>query len=309
MSPGYIQANTNGRLHAAHQPSIAPVNRGFLYGDAIYEVWRTYAGVLFAWSEHWARLHRSAGALHLELPLTGARLREEIRRTVGAFVKRRGAGGEVYVRLQITRGGGPIGLDPALADRSDFVILVQNNRGFSPEKVRTGLTLSFARELRRNDRRTLDPAWKTGNYLNNLLCLREARTRGADEVVMTNLADEVTEAAVANVHFVRQGRVLTPRLTSGLLAGVTRRLLLEKIAPAADVPARETVVRPADLPEMQECFLTSTTKGITPVAAIDQHRFRVGPDTVTAKLKAAFGEYVQGYVRRHPELKMLPAGR
>ena len=56
MPTHYIQANTNGRLHPASEPSIAPLNRGFLYGDAIYEVWRTYHGVIFAWEEHWKRM-------------------------------------------------------------------------------------------------------------------------------------------------------------------------------------------------------------------------------------------------------------
>lgn len=308
MLRGYIQANTNGRLHAAREPSIAPLNRGFLYGDAVYEVWRTYHGVLFAWSEHWERLQNSARALGLDLPLAAEKLRDEIRRTAGEFLARGGARGELYARLQVTRGGGPIGLDPALADRPDYVILVRPNPGSLPRETREGLKLSFARELHRNDTRTLPPAWKTGNYLNNLLCLREARSRGADDVVMTNLAGEITEASVSNVHFVRDGTVLTPRLACGLLPGVTRRLMIERIAPAAGVPVRETVLKPADLPGMQECFLTSTTKDFTPVAAIDEHRFRIGPDTVAMKLKAAFDDYARDYARCHAELRMIPMG-
>ena len=305
MPPDYIQANTDGRLHDAHEPSISPLNRGFLYGDAVYEVWRTYHGVLFAWDEHWERLQISACALALALPLAPIPLVEEIRRTVAEFFRRGGARAEVYVRLQVTRGGGPIGLDPALADQPGYVILVQTNKEFPPEKLQDGLRLSLARELRRNDRRTMDPAWKTGNYLNNLLCLREAKLRGADEVVMTNLRDEITEAAVSNVHFVRDGVVLTPALDSGLLAGVTRRLLLEQVAPAAGVKIREVRLKPADLGGMQECFLTSTTKDVTPVAAIDEHRFCVGPGTVGLKLKAGFDAYTRAYAVTHPELKML----
>ena len=304
MPSDYVQANTHGRLHPAHEPSIAPLNRGFLYGDAVYEVWRTYGGVLFAWEEHWERLLGSARALALALPLTQAKLLAEVRRTVAEFV-RRGGSGEVYVRLQVTRGGGPIGLDPALADGPDYVLLVQTNHEFPPDKFRAGLRLSIARELHRNDRRTIDPGWKTGNYLNNLLCLREAKGRGADEVVMTNLLEEITEAAVSNVHFVRGGTVFTPALGSGLLAGVTRRLLIERVAPAAGVPVRETTLKPADLPTMEECFLTSTTKDVTPVAAIDDQRFRVGPDSVAARLKAAFGDYARAYAAAHPELRML----
>ena len=304
MMDDYVQANTNGRLHPAHEPSISPLNRGFLYGDAIYEVWRTYHGVIFAWEEHWARLEESARALALHLPLSMGRLLEEIRRTAAEFSGHGGSQGEIYVRLQVTRGGGPIGLDSGLADRPDYVLLVQINKDFPPAKVRAGLKLSVARELRRNDRRTLNPAWKTGNYLNNLLCLREAKLRGADEVVMANLAEEITEAAVANIHFVRDGVVLTPALASGLLAGVTRRLLIEKVAPAAGIEIREVALKTADLAGLEECFLTSTTKDVTPVAAIDEQRFRVGPDSVALRLKAAFTDYARAYAGAHPELKL-----
>jgi branched-chain amino acid aminotransferase len=166
------------------------------------------------------------------------------------------------------------------------------------------LALSLARELRRNDRRTLDPAWKTGNYLNNLLCLREAKARGADEVVITNLAGEITEAAVSNIHFVRAGVVLTPPLDSGLLGGITRRILVERVAPVARIEVREVRLKPADLAGMQECFLTSTTKDVMPVAAIDACRFQVAPDSVTCRLKTAFADYALAYARAHSDLKV-----
>ena len=81
----FIQANTNGRLHPADEPSLSPLDRGFLYGDAIYEVWRTYEGVLFAWEEHGERLRKSAAALYFDLPFTPAQIFGEIRRTTAAF--------------------------------------------------------------------------------------------------------------------------------------------------------------------------------------------------------------------------------
>lgn len=300
MSVDYIQANTNGRLHDAREASIAPLNRGFLYGDAIYEVWRTYEGVLFAWQEHWVRLEQSAAALAMRLPATPAAMLEEIKRTAAAFRDRTGHRGELYVRLQITRGGGSIGLDPGLADRPDFVLLVQANRGLTPEKLAAGFRLSLATGLHRNHPASLNPAWKTGNYLNNILCLHEARGRGADEVVITNLAGEVTEAAVANLGFVCDGEVLTPPLSAGMLAGITRGLVLEHVAPAAGIRVRETSLRPEDFPRMQECFMLSTTKDVAPVGWIDAQSFRVGPDTLTLRLKAAFADYVRGYIARHP---------
>jgi len=301
MAGDFIQANTNGRLHDAREASIAPLNRGFLYGDAIYEVWRTYAGVLFAWREHWVRLEQSAAALSLRLPATADHVREEIRRTAAAFRVTTGYRGELYVRLQITRGGGPIGLDPGLADRSDFVLLVQANRSPAPGKLAEGFRLSLATGLHRNHPASLNPAWKTGNYLNNILCLHEARARGADEVVITNLAGEVTEAAVANLGFVRDGEILTPPLTAGMLGGITRGLVREHVAPAAGIRVHETTLRPEDFPAMQEAFMLSTTKDVAPVGWIDAQRYRVGPGTVTMRLKAAFADYVRDYIARHPE--------
>ena len=300
MPAAFIQANTNGRLHDAREAAIAPLNRGFLYGDAIYEVWRTYDGVLFAWREHWERLEQSAAALHLNLPGTADDLLHEIKRTAAAYRAATRDPGELYVRLQVTRGGGPIGLDTGLADKSDFTLLIQANRPVAPEKLAQGFILSLATALHRNHPGTLNPAWKTGTYLNNILCLREARARGADEVVITNLAGEVTEAAVANLGFVCDGVIVTPPLAAGLLAGITRGLVLDQVAPAAGLRIREATVRPEDFPRFTECFMLSTTKDVAPVGAIDAHRFRVGPDTVTARLKAAFADYVRAYITKHP---------
>ena len=304
MAGHYIQACTNGRLHDAREASVSPLNRGFLYGDAIYEVWRTYHGVIFAWEEHWRRLEQSAAALYFALPLTAAQARAEVARTVTAFREVAGGADELYIRLQVTRGGGPIGLDVALADRADFVLLVQANKEHPAETLRTGLKLSFATSLRRNPADALNPAWKTGNYLNNILCLREARSRGADEVVILNQAGEITEAAVSNLAFVRGGEVVTPPLTAGILGGITRELLLGKVAAAAGVRAKEVTIRPEELAGMDECFLLSTTKDVTPVASIDGHRFKVAADTVTVRLKAAFADYTRAYAAEHPELRV-----
>lgn len=301
----YVQANTDGHLHDATIPSISPLNRGFLYGDAVYEVWRTYHGTLFAFAEHWRRLQRSAAALRLELPFTSEQLAAEIRRTIQAFREhQRGEVEDWYVRLQVTRGGGPIGLDPALADRASWVLLVQPLPVRAPGAGRAGLRLSVARELRRNPPTALNPAWKTGNYLNNLLCLREARSRGADEVIILNEHGEVSEAAVGNIFFVRDEELVTPPLSAGILAGVTRELILHEIAQRAGLRRREAPVRPADFGAFTECFLSSTTRDVAPVAEIDDQSYAIGAETVTGRLKNAFAQYTAEYARRHPELRM-----
>ncbi len=89
----------------------------------------------------------------------------------------------------------------------------------------------------------------------------------------------------------------------GILGGITRDLVLTKIATAAGVPAREAIVTPADFATMEESFLLSTTKDIAPIAAIDDVKFKLGPATVAMKLKAAFRDYMKSYAAAHPELK------
>lgn len=304
MSTPYIQANTNGRLHSAHEPSITPLDRGFLYGDAIYEVWRTHQGVIFAWDEHWARLERSAASLHLILPWSKGDILDEVRRTTAAFRATAAFAGELYIRLQVSRGAGPIGLDVALADRATFVILVQPCPRNSPEATRNGLKLSLASALRRNPVESLDPAWKTGNYLNNILGLREARARGADEVVMLNLRGEITEASTSNIAFVRDGEIVTPPVAAGILEGITRGFVLRTIAPALGIGVKERPVLPSELGGMSECFLLSTTKDLVPIRAIDERQFAVGPQTVTARLAAQFGVYAQAVAAARPELRV-----
>lgn len=304
MPPAFVQANTNGRLHPAAEPSVSPLNRGFLYGDAIYEVWRTYHGVVFAWEEHWRRLEQSAAALYLPLPWSQAEIWREVARTAVAYRAAAHDEGELYIRLQISRGGGAIGLDIALADRAEFVILVQPCPANSAETMRQGLRLTVATALRRNPTESLNPAWKTGNYLNNILCLREARARGADDVLMLNLRGEITEAATSNVALVRGGEVLTPPLAAGILGGITRALLLTPIAAEAGLTARECPLRIADVARGEECFLLSTTKGISAVGSVDETRFRVGADTVTARLQAAYAAYVQRSAAGHPTLRV-----
>ncbi|MBL9188780.1 MAG: aminotransferase class IV family protein [Opitutaceae bacterium] len=303
MTP-YIQANTNGRLHSAAEPSIAPLDRGFLYGDAIYEVWRTHLGVIFTWGEHWARLGRSAASLHMNLPWTAEEMLAEVRRTTAAYRAVTSFAGELYIRLQVSRGGGAIGLDIALADRPTFVLLVQPCPENSAAVVRDGLRLAVATGLRRNPIESLDPAWKTGNYLNNLLGLREARARGADEVLMLNLRGEITEASTSNIAFVRGEEIITPPVGAGILEGITRAVVLKIIAPSAGVTVREAAIRPEDLGAMSECFVLSTTKNIAPVGAIDGRNFKVGPGTVTARLQAAFDAHVRAAAAARAELRV-----
>ena len=303
MQAAYIQANTNGKLHDASEPSISPLNRGFLYGDAIYEVWRTFDGVVFACEEHWQRLQRSADALFMGALFSKDYIFSEITRTCAAFRAKSGYQGELYIRLQISRGCGAIGLDTALADKPEFVIIVQPCFELPLEKRLSGLKLTLAKTLRRNPVSALNPAWKTGNYLNNILCLREAKAEGSDEVVILNVRGEVTEASVSNLAFIKDGTLVTPPLEVGILAGITRSITLA-IAEKMGVRVIERIIKPDELSTMQECMILSTTRCLAPVASIDSIHYHVGPDSLTEKLNEAFLKFAHSSAKAHPELKV-----
>jgi branched-chain amino acid aminotransferase len=302
----YIQANTDGKLHCATKPSISPLDRGFLYGDAIYEVWRTYDGILYAWEEHWSRLRASARAVGFTLPLAQSDIFKQIKRTVSAFGRKAGERPDLYIRLQVTRGAGTIGLNPLLADKPRYVLLVQKLKPTSPERAARGLKLALAKNLRRNHPCTLNPVWKTGNYLNNILGLQEAVAAGADEVLMTNLAGEICESSVSNIFFIRDDVLYTPPLSAGMLEGITRASVIGPVSRAARVAVNESTIRPEDLASFQECFIVSTTKEIFPVNEIESVRFAVGSTTLTAKLQAAFCEHTADYVRHNQRYRVWP---
>ncbi|TVR52339.1 MAG: aminotransferase class IV [Puniceicoccaceae bacterium] len=299
-----ILANTIGVIRDAREVSISPLDRGFLYGDAVYEVWRTRQGHLFAFEEHWDRLHRSADALAIKVPFTEAGLRAELRNTIREHgVRWPEFRGDYYVRLQLSRGGGSIGLDPGLADNPFWVILVQPLA--APPNPAVGLSLSIARTLKRNPIWSLNPAWKTGNYLNNLLCLREARERGADEVLMLNEREELTEAAVCNIVFWTGRTLVAPSLACGILDGITRRLLLHAFAGLVGWKVDERPVREKELPGFEGCFLTSTTKDLAPVRSIDQVRFSITTASEGEKLRRGFQAWADERAARDPANRMV----
>ena len=298
----YIQANTNGRLHDAREASLGPLNRGFLYGDAVYEVWRTYSGVVFAWQDHWERLLKSADSIGISLSWSASDIFTQISSTASAYIAATGFSGELYIRLQIYRGAGPIGLDTHLATEPGFVILVKPVPTISTRAWESGLTLVIARTIKRNPVDCLNPAWKTGNYLNNLMGLKEARAQGADDVLFLNMAGSLTEASTSNIAFIKGDRFITPPTDAGILHGITRGRILAQVAESAGLQPVEKDLRTEDLQACDEAMLLSSTKDVQPVGRIDDLTFSVGEGTVSRKLKQAFERMARDYADAHPEL-------
>jgi branched-chain amino acid aminotransferase len=233
-------------------------DRGFLFGDGVYETVRTYATRPFRLAAHLDRLGLSAGRLGIRVP-------PGIPAAVGAVLRANRLAG-ARVRIVLTRGSGSIELaDPGSTRPTVLVYAVPYSP--PPESAyRDGVT-AIIPAIVRNDRRALDPAIKSLNLLNAFLAVKEARRHGAREAIMLNTTGRVAEAAAANVFFVRRGVLCTPALESGILPGITRDLVLD-LARRLGFPVKEAMFPPRDLGDAEEAFVTASTIEILPLARI-----------------------------------------
>jgi branched-chain amino acid aminotransferase len=279
------RVSIDGALFDEKTAAVPVFDRGFLYGDSVFESLRTAGGRPVDGARHLERLARSAATLGFAATPTDLVAAEL------AAVLAAAAHPEAYVRVMLTRGDGPIGLDPALAGAPRRVIIVQPLRLPAPEVYERGVRAVIA-GLERVSARALDPSVKSGNYLNSVLAVAEARARGADEAILCNPAGAIAEGAAANVFVVRGGRVQTPPAAAGLLPGITRRRVLELCA-AAGLPADETELTPDALRGADEVFLTSSIRGLVPVTTVDDRAVAGGrPGPVTIELRRRYDAFV-----------------
>lgn len=275
----------DGEMFDETTARVPVFDRGFLYGDSVYEVTRTTGGRPVDLTRHLDRLDRSAAMIGLVTPPRAA-IEDAIRATLAAA-----ANPDSYLRVIVTRGGGDIGLDPALADRPRLVVIVRPLVLPAAALYERGCDVAIV-AVRRNPRRALDPAVKSGNYLNNILALAEAkRSAHAHESIMLNPDGRLVEGSTSNVFVARGGRVVTPAFEDGLLDGITRRRVLE-LAAAAGIDAAEAHLGEADLREADEAFLSSSVRGVLPIARVDGKALPAAPGPLTAELMRRYQQFL-----------------
>jgi branched-chain amino acid aminotransferase len=271
----------DGKVVPPEEARVSVFDRGFLYGDSVYEVLRTFGAVPFALREHLERLERSAAGLRLPLPPAAA-LEAAVRDTLAAA-----GNAESYVRVMVTRGAGPIGLDPALGGHPLLIVIVRELELPDPRLYRDGAEVALVSVLR-NHPRALDPAIKSGNYLNNILALAEARGRGAYEALFRDADGFITEGSSSNLFVVAGVTLRTPPLRAGILDGITRRHVID-LARSRGLAVEETALRPVDLTAADEAFVCSSVRSVMPVTRVDGAPLGSGrPGPVTLALAAAY---------------------
>ncbi len=251
----------DGQIIDGQEARIPVSDHGLLYGDGIFEGMRATSGRVFRLEQHLARMSYGARALHLQLPGAPA-----LRKIVVDTLAEHGDP-DAYIRLIVTRGDGPLGVDPTTCPTPRVLCLVDRIKLFSEETRKQGLSLVTS-SFRRPASDVLDPRIKSLNYLNNVLATGEARRQGADDALLLNAAGNIAEASVANLFVVREGRLLTPPTTDGCLDGITRRSVLE-LAATLSIPAVERTLSRMDVFAADEVFVTGTGAGILRIASLD----------------------------------------
>lgn len=275
----------NGDIVPASDAKISIFDHGFLYGDGVFEGIRFYKKKIFRLPLHLKRLQRSAYALQLDIPLNSEELRIAVNKTVIASPLENG-----YLRLIVTRGVGALGINPATCENPSVLILVDQLHVVSEQQRKNGIRAIIA-STRRPTPDRLDPRIKSLNYMNSILARMEANYAGVEEAILLNDRGNVAEGTADNLFIVQDGQLLTPLVTEGALAGITRDSILE-LAVQLGIPAKQTVLTSYDLYTADECFLTGTGAKLIPVREIDGRKIQSCPGNIYLQLSVAFTELV-----------------
>jgi branched-chain amino acid aminotransferase len=275
----------NGHLLPDDQTRIDPADRGFLLGDGIFETMRSYRGRIFRLDAHLDRLFSGAEFLGIPVPL----MRDELARGLSATLEanqlsKRGAS----LRLTLTRGPGPRGLNPPPRPQPTVLITAAplTQTSFPPAKA------IIANDIRRNEHSPSSKI-KSLNYLDNILARQQAEQSGADEALLLNTAGNLAEASTANLFIVKNGTLQTPPIGDGALPGITRSVVLE-LAAKLGIPAQETSITAYDLPRADEAFLTNSIIEIRPLVQVEgQWLGNGGMGEITQALQRAYQEAVK----------------
>ncbi len=280
MSIGKVAID--GEVVDRGEARVSVFDRGFLYGDSVFEVYRTYGGVPFAETEHLERLARSAARLMIPMPVSLETLSDEVRATLDAAGE-----GDWYVRVVVTRGTGPLSYDPSTASDPLRVIIVVPVSVPPANYYAQGVAVALLEASRPTDDARASGA-KASNYLANLLAVHEAKQKGAQEALMIGRDGQILEGASSNIFIVKAGKLRTPEPQPGILVGITRATVLAAAAEAG-IEVQEGEIRPNDLYLADEAFITSSIREVMPVVSADGRTIGSGtPGPVTKRLHEGY---------------------
>lgn len=276
----------NGDMVPMKEAKISVFDRGFQYGDGVFEGLRAYDGKIFKLKEHTDRLFRSAKAINITMPITKEEFSNAVKRVV-----RENKFQDAHIKPQVTRGiAWKLGLDPRNTTTPNIVIPARPI-GKSMFEADKGFKLA-AVSVRKIPAMSLDPRIKSLNYLVNIMARSEALASGADEAIMLDIHGYVSEGAGDNIFLVRNGDLYTPSVQDAL-EGITRATVID-LAERMKIKVHEAKLTMYDVYVADEIFVTGSGAGIVPVTEVDKRIVSEGKaGQVTKRLIEAYDEEVK----------------
>jgi len=269
----------NGSLIPRSQAKVSALDYGFLYGFGLFETMRAYGGQVFRLESHLSRLVRSAQLLGL--PVGTPELKNAVRDTIKANRL-----SDARIRITISAGEGGMSPDPATCQKPTVLVLAERYQPYPQEVYQRGFRAVIS-SIRRNSQSPLSRL-KSANYLESLLARQQARETGVDEAVCLNDKGLLAEASMSNIFLVSDDILRTPGEESGILPGITRGVILE-LALKLGIKALKEDIRPSELFQAQEAFLTNSLIEVMPLTEIEGKPVASGrPGALTRRLLAAY---------------------
>jgi branched-chain amino acid aminotransferase len=280
----------NNRIVPNNKAVISVYDHGFLYGDGIYETLRAYDGIVFLLDQHIDRLFRSASMIALKIKKTPDAVKKAVYKTLSANRLK-----DAVIRITVSRGPGPTGLDPALCKDPTFVIIAREFVHYPNMYYKKGVRIALV-DTKRNFKDALNPQIKSLNFLNNILAIIEAKKKGAYEAIMKNYRGYIAEGTISNIFFIKDRVLCTPGLDVGILDGITRRIILET-ARDAGMKAIEGKFKKDDLYNADEMFISNTTMEVMPVSEIDNKKISSMAGNLTKTLHKLYLKKIKDHIK------------
>lgn len=288
----------NGKFAENGEAQISVFDRGFMYGDGLFETMRSYDGAVFRIREHLDRLFSGLSVMKIKCPHDRKYLEDAVYGCLEANGLK-----EANIRLTVTRGASLTG-SFSRADLKPNVVIITRHLELPTRAYEKGLAATIA-SIRQNDQSPVT-GLKTLNFLTYILARTDAKEAGFDDAILLNTRGHVAEGTTANIFMVKHRQIMTPSLDCGILPGVTRGAVLA-VAAAGGIKVKEGHFSERDLMGADEVFLTNSVIELLPVVRIGKRRIGKGePGELTKRLHGMYREEVERQTREGR--KAQPAG-
>lgn len=273
----------NGAMLPMHEAAVSVFDRGFLYGDGVFETVRIYNGIPFMLDEHMERL--IAGLKTLRFQKIPAGIKVYASRLIEANKINNGS-----LRIAVSRGELTAGIDPSVCKDPTVVITAREGIPYPKESYSRGFRAVIA-GIRKDQNSPLSRI-KSANFLTHILAKGEATDAGADEAIMLNYDGFVTEGTVSNLFILKGNTIVTPSIESGILPGVTRKTIIE-ISRETGFNVEEREVAQGELYNAEEVFLTNSLLEVMPLVEVDKKAIGTGlPGKTTMAIHKKYRQLV-----------------